>query len=135
MNMSIRKHWGPKQTVGVSDNSDGGFIYVRGFDEKGESTRIYIHDEDVTKFVMAVLDVQERKKSMGFDFEREATCNTSIFIIAIKEITRLREALELAYRQGHDDGWRELEIERGWDSCKKRLLTDEALQESDDAGN
>ena len=63
---------------------------------------------------------------MGFEFERTATFK------AMKEITRLREAMELAYRQGHDDGWRELEIERGWDSCKKRLLTDEALQESSD---
>lgn len=59
--MSIRKHWGPKQTAGVSDIDDE-YIYVRAFNGKGENTRIYIHDDDVTKFVMAVLDVQERKK-------------------------------------------------------------------------
>jgi len=59
--MNIRKHWAPKQTVGVSD-IDNEYIYVRAFNGKGESTRIYIHELDVTRFVMAVLDVQERKK-------------------------------------------------------------------------
>ena len=62
-NMNIRKHWGLEngQTVAVpKDNKD--FIYARGYDQHGEKVKLYIADEDVMSFVMAVLDVQERKK-------------------------------------------------------------------------
>lgn len=60
----------------------------------------------------ALVECAKAWESMGFDFEREATCN------AIKEITRLREALEDFKKQYPLSPWIIKQV-------------DEALQESD----
>lgn len=37
-----------------------------------------------------------------------------------QEISRLKGAVEMAYRQGHADGWKELEVDKGFDLYMKQ---------------
>lgn len=57
---------------------------------------------------------------------------SGLLIKAKEEITRLSGEVEKAYRQGHYDGFLELEIEWGFDNFKKHMKLREVGDERQD---
>ena len=79
--------------------------------------RLSLNAEEFDQIVDEIL-----KENEGLKLYIDSGMSDNELVIEQKaQITRLEREVEKAYRQGHADGWKELEVEKGYQLFKKQL--------------